>query len=104
MGRDARPSNLRGEMRRNADAREVGSEELEGFVRKFLTAKNKARLIEAAAGIAKAIPNCGGEALGDIREFGNDIRTGDVRMGVVDAKRMWRCERPLRTRLPGRFA
>ena len=104
MGRGLRLPNLRGEMRRNADAREVGSGELEGFARKFATAQTKAWLIKAAAGIAKAILNCGGGAWGGIREFDKDIRIGDAGMGVVDAGRFWRCERPLRSRLPGRFA
>ena len=47
-------------MRRNADAREVGPEELEEFALKWATSQNKARMIEVAAEIAQAIimANC----------------------------------------------
>ena len=66
-------SNLRSGMYRNADARAVGFDELEGRVHRWATAQNKAPMAERAAELAQAMVNCGADTWGGLN--------------VVDAKR-----------------
>ena len=87
MNGDEELSNLRSEMCRNADARAVGFDELEGLVHRWATAQNKAPMAERAAELAQAMASCGADTSGDAREFGKEILADNIGLNVVDAKR-----------------
>ena len=77
---------LRMQMSRYADARELGLEELEEFLAEVARRWNSAPFVERVAEFAQQLGNCGVATWGDLRELDREILGDNVRMSAVHAR------------------